>query len=231
MAQRLLKAHIPPVSNRDFAEDEDSDVEDDEDSDDDERSDDDKHSDGDERSDDDEHSGDDRAKSVASASAADSEDAEAVIDSDTVKLYAWTYEDDDCESRRFSAVLPNELDKLLDWEPQDEDDIKGLPELLDLSLYHEEDGFRENPDRDIEGRRRDISALLEPYDEDERRFWLHVDGKPKFALLEVTISKDQPEAGPFVAVDISSAQYCPPEYFEPERFRPRDGDEEHYLQK
>ncbi|TFY73500.1 hypothetical protein EWM64_g10512, partial [Hericium alpestre] len=211
MIQRLLRARIPSLddSDRDSADDENFD--DEEHSYDDEDSDEGRHSDESERSDNDEDS--------------DHEEAEG-IEPSSITLYAWTYEDSpESESVRFSAVVPSDLDKLKVWKPKDKENVDGLPELLDLDLAEHE--FIEE---DVEGRSRDIAELFQPFIENEKKFWLRADGKPDFALLEVTVSKDQPEDNPFVAVDIASAYYhCSKR--STSHFKAKDTGQEHYLQK
>ncbi|TFY78160.1 hypothetical protein EWM64_g5850 [Hericium alpestre] len=151
----------------------------------------------------------------------DNEDPEVVIQSDTIKLYAWTYEYEWGQDPKLSAILPSILDKFNVWKPKDKDDDTGLPNLLELNLREHAD-FQE----DIEWRSRDIAKLFKPFLRKDSEFWVYINCEPNFALLEVAVSKDQPQISPFAAVDISIARYYPLD-----GFMSCDRDKEHYLQK
>ncbi|TFY78161.1 hypothetical protein EWM64_g5851 [Hericium alpestre] len=224
MVRRLLNAHRLSLDDRNSIDGNNS--SDDEHPDDNENSDEDEHSNDSGCSDDDQSSDEDDVKAVANTNVTGNTGAEDTIESDSIRLYAWTYEDGYSDTVRFSAILPNDLNKLMVWKPKNKDDVEDRPELLELEL-----GDHKWFEDDVEGRSRDIVKLFPSLIENEAEFWLHVDGEPNFAVLDVTVSKNQPEASPFVAVDISSAFYSPSDGFMSKEDSGAGNEEEHYLQK
>ncbi|TFY74255.1 hypothetical protein EWM64_g9757 [Hericium alpestre] len=159
-----------------------------------------------------------KAKETGAAVDSDSQDATVDLGADTVKVYAWNFEDVPFEDQQsFAATLPADLETLKVWKPEDEDDDKGLPKLMSINFVHHE-GLED----DTDGKSRGIATLFADYIKNDGDFFLYFDGEPDFSLMELTLAKKKPETGPFVNVHIGPATLDEMDGFYPDSSKAHD---------
>ncbi|TFY73939.1 hypothetical protein EWM64_g10073 [Hericium alpestre] len=130
---------------------------------------------------------------------------------DSVKVYAWCFEDMPFEDYRvFVATSSEDLEKLRTWKPKDQDDDEGLPTLMALEFVH-----HDSLEEDVKGKSRGIAGLFAPFIAEDHEFLLYSDGEPDSALMEITLVKKLPRKGPFSAVDVGSVAHSDLDGFEP----------------
>ncbi|KAA1470258.1 hypothetical protein DENSPDRAFT_679463 [Dentipellis sp. KUC8613] len=123
------------------------------------------------------------------------------VSNNSVKLYAWGFQDYTFEDNQsFAAVLVNDLEKLKTWLPKDDEDDKDLPKLVSIDFTHNQSLDKDDED----GGSRGIAGLFHAYRNDAE-FWVYFDTEPDFSIMEFTLAQTKPKESSFVQVKCQPA--------------------------